>query len=346
MPSDTMEPNIPLWMDDAPIVTAQNHNAVLTLWTGLGAILSLLFPCALGTFGILRPGLELSLILLGVLLAASILIYFLGGRKDDRWYTVCTLTNLAGIGLAMRLLLELLGLDLPLEKLALCGLPAAAILFGVVVFYLNGQEGERKGLFVFGIIALLLLCGFAGWRFYQKATGFWLCFGVCGLLGCGCLGAFLWTDRALAERSVSKALAVVSFSVYLLLAVGACLAALFLLSGSGSSSSSREKKSSSGKGGLLGGLFGGTSGSTASSRGSTGVSRSARSLRRGFRIPTYLWYYTPVTRYASIDRMEGVTEEEREEERRRYRRQRWVLLFVVALVVLGLIAFALSAGLR
>ena len=87
------------------IVAEQNRGASLTMWIGLGAILCLLLTCFLGSLGFFRNSLQFTLAFLALLLIASVLIFFVPAKKDERWYVVCSLLNHGGIGLAALLLL-------------------------------------------------------------------------------------------------------------------------------------------------------------------------------------------------------------------------------------------------
>ena len=346
MQSDTMEPKIPILMGEEPLIAEQNRNAAWSLWIGLGAILSLLSSCLLGRLLPDTGEIGLPLFLLVLLLLLSVILFFVGGRRDDRWYVVCSLVNHAGIGLVVLLLLRELELSVQTLNLALSGLPAGAVLFGTVVFYFNAQGAERKQFLVYGILALGLLTGLAIYRYAQAESGFWLSFGVCSLLGCSTLGALIWANGALGERSVCKGLAVASFSVYLLLLAILIVAVLVAAasSGSGSDSSRERKKSASKRSGLLDSGSRTVNSARSDRRAASSVTRSVR-RSGGFYYPTYLWYYTPSTRYASIDRMEDLTEEEREGLRRRYRRQRAAVLILAAILVVVLIGVAVAAGL-
>lgn len=323
-------------------VALQNRAASLTLWISLGAILSLLLTCFLGSFRLLTDRKEPYLLILGVLLIASVIIFFVPSKKDERWLIVSSLLNYAGIGIAVLFLLKVLGLEIRLMNLAVSGLPAGAVLFGAVMFYLGAEEGSRKRLLYGGLVLLVLVSLGAGIMYFRENTEFWLCTAVCALLSCAGLGALLWTNANPEGRSIYKALAVSSFSVYLLLLIAAAVALFVAASGSGSSdrNKSRSKKSDSDKGGIfgsgsiLGSIFGGERGT-----------RSGYRVRT-FWFPGYLWYFTPYTRYAAIDRMEGLSMEEREAQRRRYRSQRALVLGVVAVIVIAVIALAVITGRR
>ena len=323
------------------IVAEQNRGASLTMWIGLGAILCLLLTCFLGSLGFFRNSLQFTLAFLALLLIASVLIFFVPAKKDERWYVVCSLLNHGGIGLAALLLLNTLSLEIRVRSLFLSGLPAAAILFGVVMFYLSGDEESRPKLLYFGLAALIAVCIAAVVKYFDDHTEFWLCMAICALMSCAGLGALIWANMDTTHRSIYKALAAASFSVYLLVLAAAAVALYLSAAGSNSNSDRNGKRKSfggkggsdrrSGSGTLLGDLFG------------TGA-RTRTVTRRPVYFPTYLWYYTPYTRYASINRMEGLSKEEREAYCSIYRRRRKILLAIVVVIVVALIAFAVLAG--
>ena len=325
---------------DEQQIAEENQNATLTMWVGIGSILSLLLTCFLGslfrTVNVTIPALAAAC----VLLLASVLIYFLAGKRDERWYLVCSLLNHGGIGFAVLVLLRTLGLELGLLQLVLSGVPAAAILVGVVIFFVSG-EGQNRRLFLYGGLgALVLLFGFAALRYLGEAAAFWLCMGVCALLSCAGLGALLWTNAGVFGRSAYKALAVSSFSVYLL-ALAAAAAALVVM-GSGSGSSSKSKSKSKGSGSAKGG-----GGSGSSFLGELLAPRTRTSnyrVRHTGYYPYWLWYYTPYTRYSAINRMQGVSEAEKDGLRRSYRIRRLIGLGLVVLVVAAVTVLCVLAG--
>ena len=335
----------------------RSQEAVLTMWTGIGAILCLLLTCFLGSFWRTEARTTYSVALMIFLLIVSLILFFTAAKRDERWYVVCSLINHAGIGLAVLILLDVLGLEIRLKQLALSGLPAAAILFGVVVIS-AGLEGESRdglltgGAVVFGLAVLAALC-----VFYTQRTEFWLCTAICALLSCVNLCALIWTGKEPDRRSIFKALAVVSFGVYILLAVAAVAAfAVAILGNSNRDSKSTRKlfsgrkgKNSSGSGSLSGGSFGGSLGSGASaSSGSvplSGLGTGYRTRRR-FYMPSYFWYYGLYHGSSrSRARYEApLTEEERLAEEARLRRRRRIVFGIVAAVVILLIALAVYFG--
>ena len=310
----------------------ENHNAILTMWTGIGAVFSLLLTCALGVFRPTQGRTHAMLALLGVLLLISVILYFAAGKRDERWYVVCALLNYAGIGFALLLLLDTLGLTLSLIQLALSGLPAAAVLFGVVMFYLGADPDTRDGLLKGGIVILVLMVLAAGIIYMEVESGFAVCMGVCALMSCGGLGALLWANNDSEYCSVYRGLAVASFSVYLLVLAAAIIALIVVAMGAGSKSENKKSKSrgsGSSGGSILGRLF------------DRSTTRSNYRVHRTYRThyPSYLWYYTPYTRYSAINRMEDLSDEEKERARARYRILRRVALFcVVVIVVLAIVA--------
>ena len=330
-------------------IAEENRAATLTMWTGIGAILSLMLTCLLGCVWKIGARMELSIAVLAVLLIASVILFFVPAKQDERWYLVCSLLNHAGIGLAVLVLMEYLGLEPRLGNLALSCLPAAAILFGVVMFFVSANGDKRGGWLYGGLAALILICCGALLKFYYDWTEFWLCMAVCALLSCVNLAALLWSVRDPESRSIFQGLAVASFFVYLLLLAAAAVVLLVGAVGAGGSSNNRNRN----KNGKGSSQTGGNSGSA--NRGGTGIrslfgglfaTNRTRTVtrRRTFFYPAYLWYYTPRTRYASIDRMEGVSEAEREAARRRYNTRRIIALVCVGLFVAAVIVLAVLAG--
>lgn len=345
-------------MDAQPIMTPfewdqqrlnmRNREAVLTMWTGVGAILSLLLTCFLGSLWRTDTRTTLSAAVMVVLLIVSLILFFTAAKKDQRWHVVCSLINHAGIGLAVLILLDVLGLEIRLKQLALSGLPAAAILFGIVMIYVGMEEQNRKNLLyggaaVFGLAVLLSL-----WQFYIQPTEFWLCTAACALLSCVNLCALIWTAGSPEERSIYKALAVASFGVYIALALAAIAAlALAVLGKSGNDSKSNKKlldklkgRKSSGSGSL---------GSASTSSGSvlaSGLGTGCRTRRRTY-MPSYFWYYGLYhgsARSRTYGAAAPLTEEERLAEEARLRRRRRIVFGVVAAVVILVIALAVYFG--
>lgn len=337
-----------------PLVADENNAAVLTLWLGIGAVLSLLLTCFLGSFG--RSGDRLALciaIMLGLLLV-SVILYFALGRRDRRWYLVCSLLNHGGIGLAVLILLDVLGLEIRLLNLAVSGLPSAALLFGAVVIYISGSGEDRSGWLYAGLAALLVISAVAGLLFYSRErTEFWLCMAVCALLSAVNLGALIWVKADVWERSIFKALAVVSFSVYLALAVAAVVA-FFVMAGGAGKSSNRSKRRSNKKGGYSKSLSGRSSsavGSTPSIVGSAsrsgaglGTVRGVSSPRRSIYFPRHLYYNSFYLNDYDYDRMNDLDWRERDKAYRAYRIRRTIILLIVLLVVILLILLAIKLG--
>ncbi len=326
------------------LLAEQNKNATLSMWVGLGSILSLLLTCFIGSLWHSDSNQYGSFVVLLALLLISVALFFLVAKRDERWYLVCCLLNYGGIGMAVLLLIRVLGLEPRPLQTFLSGLPAAAILFGIVSFYVSGAGENRSTLLYCGLGALLLLCGLAVFRYLDENTEFWLCMAVCALLSCAGLGGLIWANGSAEFRSVFKGLAVASFSIYLVILAVAAVALFVMAAGSGSGSGSRSKRSKNSKSGSLD--SGGKSGGSGLLGGILNRSGSASPVRRtrSFHYPFWLWYYTPYTRYSVIDRMAGDSELERDRLRRRYRTQRTVMLVVVVLVVAAVIAAAILAG--
>lgn len=335
---------------DQQRLSMRNREAALTMWTGLGAILSLLLTCFLGSLWRTEERTAFSVILMLVLLIVSVILFFTAAKRDERWNVVCSLINHAGIGLAVLILLDVLGLDIRLRQLAMSGLPAAAILFGIVMIYVGMEEQNRKNLLyvgaaVFGLAVLVSL-----YQFYHLRTEFWLCTAVCALLSCVNLGALIWSAAAPEERSAYRGLAVASFAIYLLLAVAALIAfALAILSSSNRDSKSTKKlfswsksRKSSGSGSIGVGSSSAGSGSVRSSGFGTGYPSRRRSY-----VPSYLWYYGLYHGFgrSRTDSAAGpMTEEERLAEKARLRRRRWIVFGLVAAIVILVIVLAVIFG--
>lgn len=332
----------------------RSQESVLTMWTGIGAILCLLLTCFLGSFWRTEGRTTYSVAVMVILLIVSLILFFVAAKRDERWYVVCSLLNHAGIGLSVLILLDVLGLDIRLKQLALSGLPAAAILFGVVVISV-GLEGEsRNGLLTGGAVVFGLAVLAALLQYYTHRTEFWLCTAVCALLSCVNLCALIWTNKEPEQRSIFKALAVVSFGVYILLAVAAVAAfALAVLGNSNRNSKStkrllsgRKGKKSSGSGAFSGGSLG--SGVSASSGfvPTSGLGMGYRSRGRSY-MPSYFWYYGLYhgsRRSRSYDAAGPLTEEERLAEEARLRRRRRIVFVVVAAAVTLVIVLAVVFG--
>ena len=329
------------------LIAQENNNAVLTMWIGLGSILSLLLSSYLGSLWHGENKLYLTGGIMALLLIVSVILYFAPAKRDQRWYLVCAILNHGGIGLAVPLLLELLDLAVRPLNLAVSGVPAGAILFGAAIFYVGGEGENRRRLLYTGAAILGLILAGALLKFSGQRSEFWLCMAICALLSCGNLAALIWANRSAEQRSVYQGLAVVSFSVYLLLLAAAAVALIAAASGSGSSSnrsrsrSKREKSGGNARG--FGGTGSGGSGSRTLLGGLFAGGNSGRVYRpRGY-FPMYLWYYTPYNRYASINRMQ-VSEDEKDALRSRYRRRRLVILLLAVGIVAAAIAAAVLLG--
>ena len=364
-------------MDAQPIMTPfemeqqranrRSQEAVLTMWTGIGAILCLLLTCFLGSFWRTDARITCSVAVMVFLLIVSLILFFTATKRDQRWYVVCSLINHAGIGLAVLILLYVLGLEIRLKQLALSGLPSAAILFGVVVISAGLEGDSRDGLLTGGAVVFGLAVLAALLKFSTDQTEFWLCTAICALLSCVNLCALIWTSKEPDRRSIFKALAVVSFGVYILLAVAAVAAFAVAVLGNSDRDSKSTKKlfgaskrgKSSGGGSIGSGssggasLFGGSLGSGASaSSGSVPASGLGTGYTTGRRawVPRHLWYYSlyhgsPRSRYRSDwDAAEDLPVAERQALDRRARRRRWIIFCVVVVIVILLIALAVYFG--
>lgn len=324
--------------DEDQRIAEQNSSATLTLWTGLGSILCLLVSCLLGSLRPVGNQGGIALAITGGLLLVSVLLFFIPSRRDERWYIVCSLLNHGGIGLASVLLLDFLELEIQIRKLLASGIPAAAILFGLVMFYISADSENRDRALYGGLAALVLFLLWSVINYFQTPSAFWMSSGICALLGCGSLGALIWTVRAQEQRSIFKALAVSSFAIYLLVLIAAIIAffvAVSSASGESERSSKRKKRSRER-----------SSGRFKSGRDNLGRLFHTQPVlrRRRLHFPYYLWYYTPSTRYAVIDSMEDLSDLQRYHLRARYRRRRRIVLACVLVFVLGLIFAAILLG--
>lgn len=323
----------------------QNHGAVLTLWMGLGSIFCLLLSCFLGSIRTIGNSYALPIGVLAVLLIVSVILFLVPSKRDERWYLVCSLLNHSGIGMAAVVLLNVLELELPLKSLIMSGFPSAAVLFGVVMFYISADGEKRKQYLYYGLAGLGLLCAVSVGMYFKEDAAFWISMAICSLLVCTSLGALVWSSIDPDRKSIYKGLAAASFSVYLLVLAAALAALAVAVLGSGNSSSSNRKSknsSKSGKGGSSGSSGFGLLSNLFHSSGTRSVSTVARTRRSWF--PMYLWYYTPRTRYASIDRMADLSYAEKEALRTNYRTRRRIALIVIALVVVVVIGLAVYFG--
>lgn len=199
--------------------------ALLTMYTGIGAILSLLLTFFIGSFSERGRRTEISIVFMMVLVVVSVILYFVVSKNDERWYLVCSLLNHGGIGLAALTLTDILGIDVRFLNLVVSGLPAAAILFGVVMILVTQNGANADGWLNAGIFALLVMCGIALYRFVKlEQTEFWLCMAICTLLSSVNLGVLIWSRRDVRLNSIYKGLAAGSFGVYLILLVAVIVA--------------------------------------------------------------------------------------------------------------------------
>ncbi len=324
--------------------------ALLTMFTGIGAILSLMLTCFLGSYYEQGSRAEIAIIFMLMLVIVSVILYFIPSKKDERWYLVCSLLNHGGIGLAVLTLTDILVIDIRFLHLAVGVLPAAAILFGVAMILIcqNGESGDAW-LYA-GIIVLLGMCGIALYRFFNlEQTEFWLCMAVCALLSAVNLGVLVWVRRDVWYHSVYRGLAVASFGVYLLLLVAAIIA-FFVMADSGSSNrkSKRDSKSSSGRrNSRLAGLLTGKSGDnrTSASRGFGDGGAAADGVRpSAFYTPGRMRYFSPRfyvynTRRASDENAAWTNPDSRSA-----RIRRAIVTLIILVIVVLLILLAIKAG--
>lgn len=325
----------------------QSRNATLSLWISLGSIVFLLLSCFLGSF--LTPGNSFAgiIALMIVLLIVSVLLFFLPGRSDQRWYVVCALLNEAGIGFATVMLLKVLDLDIRVVNLLLSGIPVGVFLFAIVVFYNSTASESRHWFLIVGIVILAITVIFSVIRYIAAETEFWVCLAVNALMSCAGLGALIWANGDWENRSVLKGLAIGSFSVYLLILLLA-IAALILSSDSDSDSDSGSGGGKSWRGSRSGSRSRSRSVSTGSIPRTTGNESRNRNSFSGSRFyydPYYMWYYTPTVRSSPAERMQGMSEDEQKAYYRKYRIRKALILAGVTVLALGIIvAVVLLAG--
>ena len=231
-------------------------------------------------------------VLVVISLIASVVLWF-SGKNDDRWTVLCTLINHFGIGIGLYLLLTFLGTDPRALDLALGILPGLAV-FGVFcLLYVRLPDTFRKPLSWCGCIAFVVLIIVGISLYSNSGSAFGVVLAVCSAVLLGAWGALLWTC-ADPERSIHRTMAVVSFSIYLiLLAIAAALLILQVLSGGKSSDNKRKSGSSSA--------------STHDSRSSVISSHSSsvsRNYRRRYRGPSFFYplYYSTYHRPYYTDR--------------------------------------------
>jgi hypothetical protein len=341
----------------------QSRNATLTLWISLGSILCLVLSCLVGSFMTRGGKFGGPIGVMILLLIVSVLIYFLAGRNNERWYVVCILLNQAGIGLATLVVIATQVREINLLNLLLSGVPVAAVLFGVVVFF-NSTASENRSIFlIVGLCLLAFVMIFSIIRFTQLKTEFWMSMAVNALMSCGGLGALLWANGNWGSRSVLKGLTVASFAIFLVMAVVAIIAFYIFIKSQDDSdtdiSFGRSKDSDSG-GGILGGRsrsrskgisrdsFEKTGSGVRSAGAAAGSGGGTRSGGSGgiYIDPYYIWYYTPSfgSRTSTLERMSEMDPEEQKKYCRKLRIRKILYRILSVVVVLGLIAGAVILG--
>ena len=226
----------------------------------------------------------------GALVAASLIasvVFWFVAKKDDRWMVLCTLINHFGIGVGLYLLLDYLDAQPQVKDLALGLLPAVGALVLFCLLYPRTEEGSRTlvswgGIFVF---AGMMVFGFLSYAVKGSAMPVVLC--VCAAVSLGSFGALLWTSGD-PERSIHRTMALVSFTIYLILLAVAAI--VLMTQGLGSSSDnnrskSRSRSSSSKSGGS------GSRSSVSIPSGSYGVRRTRSYHGPSFFYPVYLSTY-------------------------------------------------------
>ncbi len=326
-----------------------NRAAVLTMWIGIASILSLLLSCFLGSLWHSSDKMGVCIFFMILLLIVSVVLFFTASKRDELWFVVCSLLNHFGIGLAVVILMDVLKLDVRVLQLAMSGLPSAVLLFGIALYYVGMEPDQKSTLLSIGAAFFLILLFVALLRFYDQRTEFWLCTAVCALLSCTNLGALIWTNKDIEQRSIYKALAVASFLIYLILAIIA-IAAVFLSASGKSDRNSNKKKSVSSKRKRE---FGNTqtAGAVPHPSGAVAAADSApmpvsgRRYSRSSRFWYYNLFYTSNTQ-RSLHSTDDLPEEERVRINNRIRRRRWIVLCVVAIIVILLIVLAVCLGRR
>ena len=323
----------------------QSRNATLTLWISLGSILCLVLSCLVGSFMTRGGKFGGPIGVMILLLIVSVLIYFLAGRNNERWYVVCILLNQAGIGLATLVVIATQVREINLLNLLLSGVPVAAVLFGVVVFF-NSTASENRSIFlIVGLCLLAFVMIFSIIRFTQLKTEFWMSMAVNALMSCGGLGALLWANGNWGSRSVLKGLTVASFAIFLVMAVVAIIAFYIFIKSQDDSDTdisfgrskgiSRDSFEKTGSGVRSAGAAAVSGGGTRSG-GSGGI----------YIDPYYIWYYTPSfgSRTSTLERMSEMDPEEQKKYCRKLRIRKILYRILSVVVVLGLIAGAVILG--
>ena len=325
----------------------ENKAALLTMYTGIGAILSLLLTFFIGSFSERGRRTEISIVFMLLLVVVSVILYFVLSKKDERWYLVCSLLNHGGIGLAALTLTDVLGIDVRFLNLAVSGLPAAAILFGVVMILVSQNGANADGWLSAGIFALLVMCGIALYRFIKlEQTEFWLSMAVCTLLSSVNLGVLIWSRRDVWQNSIYKGLAAGSFGVYLILLVAVIIAFIVMVARSDHSDRKSDRDSRDKPGGTTRGFTRGFSGRSrlggvGDNGFDTGNARSATVYD-----PSRQWYYSPHIRYHfyNINQMNDMDDAIIEPTSFRCRLRKVIITLLIIAVVVLLILLAIKAG--
>lgn len=334
MDEQTLIPDVSKLRPSDMLLAKENRDAAISILFGFGSVFSLVLTAIIGSFTADNKGLYFTLIAMGLII--SVVIYLTAAKRDERWYVICSLVNHMGIGLAVLMLLRVLEIDLRPLNMALSFLPSSAILCGVSVILLCVGQEYRNRLLWSGIVLELLMILIFLIQFKDRETEFWLMGAVCGVVCCASLSACLWVRANSGSRSVYQALAVVSFAIYLILAIAAAVALLLAAAGNSDSKSSskrRSRSSSSSSGGksLAAGNFG-------SERRSRTAFRTQRYLSNS---ATHYWlWYTPSGRYRTYDTMEY---ENPERVTMLKRREHWRTLCVLLIVIVLVIAVFVAA---
>lgn len=318
----------------------QSGNAIKTLLFGLGSLLCLLLVLIPTAFLELENGIAAAIIIIISHLIGSVLIFFLAGKKIERWYYTCFFLNYTGIGLAVWLIMSLLELDIGVFNIVLGMLPAAAILAVTIVFYNSTGRDSRKRFLYGGTVILVLAFIASVVMIFREATDFWVCTAVSTLICAASLGALIWANSDRELRSILKGQAVASFFIYVLIVVIAI--ALLILSSSDSDHDSDSRSSSSGSSGSAKKI-------DSRSRSVSGSNTSGRGRGILFRYsvdPSFMWHYTVSSSLSHSERMRGMPEEEKNRYIRRYRLRRALILIAVTVGAAAVIAAAVIIAQR
>ena len=245
-----MEPEINLNLNDLRVVREkQDRDVLVGMVFGASAVLSLTLTAMLGVrfLNTGKPGPVAALIALTLI--GSIASYF-AAKRDERWFVLCSILNHMGIGLGLFLLLAATDAVVRPLYLALSGLPACAGLCGASMLFRAVDGKNRIRTVVVGAAAIGILAIVSIVMAVRTVQEIWIGSAVSAVTCCAAFCGMAWTATK-QDRSVYWTMAVVSFTIYLLvLLVAAAFLAAAAFANSGSSGksnrSSSRKKSSGG----------------------------------------------------------------------------------------------------